>query len=91
MKREFNFTLMFLLETHISGQRATNIVKRLGFDGWFLQEAIGHVGGIWCVWDRNQWQVDVLASSNQLVHLKVSKGNQVPWLLTGIYESPHYA
>lgn len=39
MKREYKFSFLLLLETHINGRRATNIVKCFGFDGWFLQEA----------------------------------------------------
>lgn len=43
------------------------------------------------MWDKSQWHAVVLKATNQLVHLKVSRGNQVPWLLTTIYGSLHYA
>lgn len=65
MKREYKFSFLLLLETHISGRRATNIVKRFGFDGWFLQEASDQAGGIWCMWDKGKWKVDVLMASRQ--------------------------
>lgn len=50
MKMEFFFSFLILLETHVSGRRAANIVKRFGFDGCFcrrrpdMQEVYGVCG-----------------------------------------------
>lgn len=75
-----NFIIM---ETHTSGDRASSIIKKLGFKGSFILEACGHSGGIWCL-----WKVDVVRSTAQFVHMKVQWKGDNPWLLTAVYGSP---
>ncbi|XP_057739670.1 uncharacterized protein LOC130956669 [Arachis stenosperma] len=83
--------MFFLLETHVSGARGNQIRGKIGFDRSFLVDAVGHAGGIWCLWDSSVWSVDVLEHDKQFVHLKVSSNNSNPWLITAIYGSPQWA
>lgn len=87
---EYNLSMLFLLETHSSGDRATNLVKRTGFQCSFVVDYIGQAGGIWCLWDPAVWSAQVLNCSAQHVHLQVSWKQGQHWLLTVIYASPRY-
>lgn len=74
LKKRYDVSLLFLLETHVNGERAKKIVKRLGFLGSHIVDSRGRAGGIWCLWDPSIWSVVVLHSSDQVVHLKVGRG-----------------
>lgn len=65
IRSEYNVSMMFMVEIHVSGTRSHNIIKRFGFDSWFIQEAQGQSGGIWIVWDSKDWSVDVLNNDTQ--------------------------
>ncbi|RYQ93893.1 hypothetical protein Ahy_B09g100109 [Arachis hypogaea] len=62
MRKEYDAHFIILLETHVSGMKGKKIRDKMGFDGSFIVEAIGHSGGI--------WDVVVLDYSHQLVHLQ---------------------
>lgn len=74
-----------LLEPRVSGLTAKNIVRKLGFDNWFIEDATGFSGGIWILWSGVK--VKILESSKQYVHfdweLDIEKG-----LCTAVYASP---
>ena len=64
MKPTFKKTVMDLVEWHqpvifvitetrIDGPRADEIIRRLPFDGAYSTETIGHVGGIWLLWQSD--------------------------------------
>ncbi|KAK7260044.1 hypothetical protein RIF29_25766 [Crotalaria pallida] len=89
LSRVYKIGLMCLYETHSGGDRAKRIINRLGFNGFYVVDAQGHAGGIWVLWDDNNWKVDVISSNYQLVHLKVQFHNCDPWLLTTVYGNPH--
>lgn len=77
MKREYQSSLMFLLETHSSGVKAKNQIKKLGFSGNYIVDSRGQSGGIWCVWDKAIWSVEVVEFSHHLSILKWPlKGNK---------------
>lgn len=90
IKKEYSISLLFLVETHTSGPRAERIVRRFGFGSWFVQEAQGQTGGIWILWDEQDWQIEVFYHGSQFVHAHVSWRRTNPWLLTVVYGSPHY-
>lgn len=88
--REYEASLVFLLETHASGQMAQQRVKKMGFSGSFIVDSQGQSGGIWCLWNAKSWKVDILESNQQLVHLHVTWKEQDSWLITSVYASPNY-
>ncbi|RYR45289.1 hypothetical protein Ahy_A07g031124 [Arachis hypogaea] len=80
--------MLCLLETHLSGPKANKIAKRFGFSDWFLEEGIGFSEGIWILWNSNFWNVEVLMSHKQYVHMKLRYGLESPWFFTVVYGSP---
>lgn len=57
MKREYSTSIIALLETHTSGTQAKRIIKRIGFENQFIEEARGQAGGIWLLWDASYWKI----------------------------------
>ncbi|RYR28245.1 hypothetical protein Ahy_B01g052364 [Arachis hypogaea] len=55
IKREFGISFLILLETHVSGDHDVKIRDMLDFDNCLVEEARGHSGGIWCLWDSSLW------------------------------------
>ncbi|RYR16350.1 hypothetical protein Ahy_B04g073348 [Arachis hypogaea] len=90
LRQEYGANLFFLLETHISGARGKQVRDKMGFDKAFVVDAVGHAGGIWCLWDSAVWRVDILNHDRQFIHLKISdaSSNSTPWLITAVYGSP---
>lgn len=91
LRREFSFSLMMLVETHTSGNRALGVIRRLGFDGKQVVDATGHAGGIWILWDSSVWAVKIISSSPQIIHMEVSWRNEATWYLFAVYGNPHHA
>ncbi|GMI67469.1 hypothetical protein HRI_000416200 [Hibiscus trionum] len=82
-------SIVALLETRISGQRADSIVSRLGFQFSFRVEAQGFSGGIWLLWNSDV-KVQALAISNQFIHVKLQGSMFLsPVFFTVVYASPH--
>ncbi|RYR04050.1 hypothetical protein Ahy_B06g083584 [Arachis hypogaea] len=61
----------------------------MGDDIWSISEAEGFSRGVWCLWNKNFWDVEVLHNHKQLIHCKVSWNEEEPWFLTAIYSSPN--
>lgn len=57
IKREFFSSLIILVETHTSGDTAKKIAKKCGLDNFFIVDAKGQSGGLWCLWDSNLWTI----------------------------------
>lgn len=87
IKKEYEVSMMFLVETHTKADR---IVNRLGFDNWFVEEANGQARGIWILWNSDDWRVEILRHDTQFIHMEVSWRGARPWLLTVEYGSPPY-
>ncbi|RYR76113.1 hypothetical protein Ahy_A01g000707 [Arachis hypogaea] len=73
LRHEYGANMFFLLETHVSGVRGNQIRDKIGFDTSFVVDAVGHAGGIRCLWDSSVWSVDVLEHDKQFVHLNVER------------------
>lgn len=46
LRNSYDSKVIVLMETHTSAVRAASIVKKLGLDGSFVQDACGQPGGI---------------------------------------------
>ncbi|XP_029150708.1 uncharacterized protein [Arachis hypogaea] len=77
-----------LLETHVSGRKAENIIKNLGFDDWCVSEAEGFSGGIWCLWMKDKWTIKPIIVHKQFIHLEVQWDKDQRWMFTAVYGSP---
>lgn len=90
LKREYDASLFFLFETHVSGLQAQQQARHIGFSGSFLVDSRGQAGGIWCLWDAGSWRVEILESADQFVHSRVTWRGRFSWLITAVYASPRH-
>ncbi|KAJ4832557.1 hypothetical protein Tsubulata_000126 [Turnera subulata] len=79
--------VVVIVEPRLSGIRASRIIRRLNFSHSHRIEARGFSGGIWLLWDGNLISVDVLFNHTQLMHVRLTKGNE-SFLFTAVYASP---
>lgn len=86
--KEYDSSLIFLLEIHASGERVRKFARRTGFDGFFIIDSDGQAGGIIALWRTSIWRVDILKHSNQFLHLKVGWKREAEWCLTVVYGKP---
>ncbi|XP_020236673.1 uncharacterized protein LOC109816188 [Cajanus cajan] len=86
--REYNVGLLCLMETHISGDCAWKVARKISLDKCFMVQAQGQAGGIWFMWDSNRWFVDILEHTAHLIHIKINEGDNL-WFCTFVYASPH--
>ncbi|KAL4299197.1 hypothetical protein AHAS_Ahas17G0076800 [Arachis hypogaea] len=91
MPYRYNSNFCVLLETHISGNKAKNIIKKLDFDSWCISEAVGFAGGIWCLWNKVFWSIEPVSIQDQLIHMKIRDSANNIWWFTAVYSSPHLA
>ncbi|CAL9019363.1 unnamed protein product [Prunus brigantina] len=80
--------ILFLCEPRISGQKAMNMVKSLGFSCFEVVDPVGFSGGLWLLWHGDRVKVEVLGTMDQAITACVSWPGQVPWMLTVIYAKP---
>ena len=59
-------SIIVLLETHVSGVRADEIYRRIGFLGCYRVEAHGHAGGIWVLWDVTAVHLQLLKAHRNM-------------------------
>lgn len=90
IKKEYQTSLIILLETHSSGVSAQRKIKEMGFSGTFVVDSSGQAGGLWCLWDDTSWSVEILDSDSQWIHLREAWNGQAKWLLTAVYANPNY-
>ena len=69
--RNYKPTILALLETRISGERANEACNNIGFDGKFRIGAQGFSGGIWMFWKAGSITVNIIISHPQYITLEV--------------------
>lgn len=69
--RNHNLTILVVMETHVGGDRAKEIIDRLPFDGFMHTDTIGYAGGLWMLWDLERVDVTPLANIEQEIHATV--------------------
>ena len=80
---------MVITETTVGGDRAEDIISGLPFDGFITTDMIGYAGGLWVLWNKDDVDISLLASTEQEIHatVKVCASNHFG-LFTAIYVSP---
>lgn len=86
--RIYKLGFLAVLEPRISGIRADRVIEKPGYDGIAREEAVGFAGGIWCLWKKNKFSIDVISSSKYCILLKISPHSRTPWLLSVVYGNP---
>ena len=71
LRGRYGFSILVLLEIRLSGCRANKVAKKFCFDGSFRVDADGFAGGIWVFWDSSLWNVSILCSGKQFVHMSI--------------------
>lgn len=86
--RNWKPKVVVLVETRCSGEKAQEVIKRLGFKNQIIEEAAAMSGGIWILWNSPFIQISVLAQRPQFIHLLVSGMGDRTWCFTAVYGSP---
>ncbi|GKF32929.1 hypothetical protein Tco_0106129 [Tanacetum coccineum] len=78
--------ILIVVEPRVSGQKASKILKRLGFTNWIRVEALGFSGGICLLWRNSEFDADYVYSNPQLLHCLVTKRKtRESVLVTGVF------
>lgn len=88
--RDFDFEVVVLVETRVSGPVADKVIRSVGIPNSHRVEARGFSGGIWVLWKCN---IDVVVEINnfQFIHMKDKFSGLWDWVLfSGVYRSPHW-
>lgn len=86
LMREHKIDVVVLLETRLD-DKSMHSVPHMFRRGWFSKciPSVGLSGGIIALWRKSLSQVDFVASSSQLISGVISEGNDVPWIVGGVY------
>lgn len=81
--------IFVVVETHIGGDRAKEIIERLPFQGAIHNDTIGFAGGLWLLWDSDRVEITNLVNTEQEIHVLVKvRSSNLSWFFTTIYASP---
>ena len=86
--KNYNPSMVVLMEPHISGVKADDFIKTCGFEHSHRVEAEGFSGGIWLLWQRFI-EVEVLLNHRQFIHFKLRRNNIFVSWGTAVYASPN--
>lgn len=80
--------IFVVLEPRISGIKADQVIKKLGFPKSHRVEAEGFSGGIWVLWSANV-DIRVLVNHPQFIHMDVTCPSlALQFFFTAVYGSP---
>ncbi|CAN0870549.1 Putative ribonuclease H protein At1g65750 [Linum grandiflorum] len=83
-----NPTVVIICEPRISGDRAVEVISRMGYDEYVRVDAVGFRGGIWVLWRTHEVSLSLIASSSQFIHLEGKSNELGSFFLTAIYGNP---
>ncbi|XP_061361012.1 uncharacterized protein LOC133304941 [Gastrolobium bilobum] len=69
-------------------KKAENVARNLGFDSFFIKDAVGFSRGIWILWFKNLTNIHIIEENYQYVHTKIFwLSSRVEKFFTFIYGS----
>jgi len=74
--------IIALLETHVSGPAADEICRKIGYQGIFREEAYGHRGGTWLLWEKERIYLNLIDSHTQYATMAINQQGTRPWMFT---------
>ena len=74
MVKNYQPSMIVLLEPRISGLKADAFIKKSGFNKSHRVEAEGFSSGIWILW-KDIFDVEIIRNHTQFIHLRVSQNN----------------
>lgn len=60
----------------------------MGFTYLTIVEAIGYMGGVWLLWNKNSISLEVISAGDQALTIEVIEQRNKPWLAIVVYSSP---
>lgn len=72
--KNYNPSMVVVMEPRISEMKADAFIKKSRFEFSHRVEAVGFSGGIWILW-RNCVKVEVVLNHMQFIHFKVCRNN----------------
>ena len=79
--------MLRLLEPKVSGDFATEICKKIGFQNWIRVEAVGFSGRIMGFLWKENIHIDILQTHPQFILLQVHQTTVTLWLCSIVYAS----
>ncbi|XP_075654049.1 uncharacterized protein LOC142624370 [Castanea sativa] len=77
--QEHNPAILVVMETKLGVDRAKAITDRLPMDGAIHTNTIRYFGGLWLLWNSNLVEVELLAKTEQEIHVEV----KLSWVIVG--------
>ncbi|KAJ4842578.1 hypothetical protein Tsubulata_038315 [Turnera subulata] len=87
MKTNMKPLIAIVVEPRISGRKAANVIRRLGYTNSHRVDARGYSGGIWVLWNEREVGINILLDHTQFIHMQACL-NGATFLATAIYASP---
>lgn len=92
LSQAYSPSIMVIIETHLGGPRAKEIIDTLPFDGAIHTETIGYAGGLWLLWNSDKVKITPLGNTEQEIHAMVKvRLLNTSWLFSIIYASSRIA
>ena len=86
--QEHNPAILVVMETKLGGDKAKEITDKMPFDGAIHTNTIGFSGGLWLLWNSDFVEVELLAKTEQEIHIEVQvRNSRLTWLFSTIYTS----
>ncbi|CAL8168159.1 unnamed protein product [Prunus armeniaca] len=86
--RNHHVDILVLCEPRISGKKAADTMKSLGFPCYEIVDSISFSGGLWLLWKDTNVNIEIIGTTDQSITTCVTSPGKSPWLLTTIYVSP---
>lgn len=78
--------LVILLEPRINGDSANAVCRRmLGKTRWVRSEATGFSGGVWMLWDKDEFSLELKYHDKKFLYFWVRSREGLEWELTAVY------
>ncbi|XP_061353784.1 uncharacterized protein LOC133298506 [Gastrolobium bilobum] len=87
-RKKYGVGVAAILEPRVSGNKAVNIIRRLGFTNYIISDAKGFAGGIWILWDPLDVHISLIRKDDQFVHVWVEFPGKRGFYWTAVYASP---
>ena len=88
IRRSYDFSILILLETKVSGANASRVATKFGFQGMFREDPQGFVGGLWAFWDTDTWVMDILYHDTRVIHMQISTHTGSSCFFSACYGRP---
>lgn len=62
LRARYHFQILLVLEPRISGTKASMVIRKMDFSKNYRVGAVGFLGGLWLLWDKDCLSVDVLSA-----------------------------